>query len=81
MKQVHFQSDATLNGEEETPVEVRAEFTYDSGEFIEDNHPFNGYNKGFEFNSIQVDFSGKDVTNLISDIELKRLMDEAASEL
>lgn len=81
MKQVNFQSDVTLNGEEETPVEVHAEFTYDSGEFIEGNHPFNGYNKGFEFNSIEVDFNRKDVTKLISDTELKRLINEAESEL
>lgn len=81
MKEVKFDSLINLGDEEDVEVSVTVTFIYDQGVFLEVGHPMNGYGKGFDFNEIIIEKDGEDISDLVSDIEAGKLIDEAKEKL
>jgi hypothetical protein len=75
-KTIEHKTNATFNGEEDYPVLVYADFSYDEGEFLESGHPHNGHNKGWYLEDFRVvdEDTGKPI--ILDEIELKMLEEE-----
>jgi len=76
MKTIEHKTNVTFNGEEDYPVLVYADFSYDEGDYLEAGHPYNGHNKGWYLEDFRVvdEDTGKPI--ILDEIELRKLEEE-----